>query len=313
MSLTPEWRQRIDHWRNEMPRQFYRPLGAVAFEGLVTDEQLTLPEVAEGTFVLTPPGTPWGGKWEYGWFRGQVILPGEAGDQLIVLRVDLGGESAVYVNGMAAGAVDRQHREITLTESGEPGARYDLLIEAYAGHGPRVSTVGPVPLDRESVPEPPPQQAVVGESSYGIWEESVYQLWLDVETLFQIREHIDPESLRVAEIDRGLREMTFIVDFELPHDEMLTTVAAARERLAPLLACVNGSTMPTMYAFGHAHIDVAWLWPLAETERKCVRTFATQLALLDRYPEYRFLQSQAHLYWMMQRRDPELYGRIQEA
>ena len=46
---------------------------------------------------------------------------------------------------------------------------------------------------------------------------------------------------------------------------------------------LNGSTAPTMYAFGHAHIDVAWLWPLAETERKCVRTFASQLALMEEY------------------------------
>ena len=26
---------------------------------------------------------------------------------------------------------------------------------------------------------------------------------------------------------------------------------------------------------GHAHIDTAWLWPLAETRRKCIRTFTT--------------------------------------
>ena len=31
-------------------------------------------------------------------------------------------------------------------------------------------------------------------------------------------------------------------------------------------------------AIGHAHIDTAWLWPLAETYRKCVRTFATPAA-----------------------------------
>src|SRR5581483_95639 len=40
-------------------------------------------------------------------------------------------------------------------------------------------------------------------------------------------------------------------------------------------------------AVGHAHLDTAWLWPLRETVRKCARTFATALALMDRYPEYR--------------------------
>ena len=66
-----------------------------------------------------------------------------------------------------------------------------------------------------------------------------------------------------------------------------TTVRAARARLAPLFACVNGTTAPEFSAFGHSHIDVAWLWPLRETEAKCTRTFATPLALMEEYPEYR--------------------------
>jgi len=117
----------------------------------------------------------------------------------------------------------------------------------------------------------------------------------------------------VAEIDQVLREFTLIVDFELPHAEMLETIRACRERLRPLLACVNGSTAPTLFACGHAHLDVAWLWPLAETERKAARTFANQLALMEEYPEYKFLQSQPHLYRMVETRYPELYERIKKA
>jgi alpha-mannosidase len=39
---------------------------------------------------------------------------------------------------------------------------------------------------------------------------------------------------------------------------------------------------------GTRTFDVAWLWPLQETERKSGRTFSTQLALMGEYPEYRF-------------------------
>ena len=173
-------------------------------------------------------------------------------------------------------------------------------MEAYAGHGPLVRHAGPTPPGRETVPEPGPTQTEVGESTFGIWEEEAYQLWLDVETLYQVRDNIDPNSLRVAEIDQALRDFTVIVDFELPHEERLATFRAGRARLKPLLECVNGSTAPTLFAFGHAHIDVAWLWPLAETERKCARTFSTQLALMEEYPEFKFLQSQPHLYRMRQ-------------
>jgi len=163
------------------------------------------------------------------------------------------------------------------------------------------------------VPEPGPTQATVGESTFGVWEEEVYQLTLDVYTLFELRDHLDPNSLRVAEIDAGLRDFTTIVDFEIPHDEMLETIRAGRARLKPLLDCVNGSTAPTLFAFGHAHLDVAWLWPLAETKRKAVRTFSSQLALMKEYPEYRFLQSQAYLYWIIKTHYPDLYRRIKRA
>ena len=320
--LTTEWRRRIDNWRQELPNHVYRPLGTVAVSGFITVGQLAVEEALEGDFVPMPPGTKWGAKWEYGWFKGRVELPEEAAGKRIVLQIDLGAESAVYVNGVAVGAASppprrlRRHqaallyREILLSASGVPGQTYEVVIEGYAGHGPRVSYAGPTPPGRETVPEPPPTQAAVGDITFGIWQEDVYQLAIDVETLYELRDNIDPESLRVAEIDAGLRDFTTVVDYELSNGEMLGTVRACRERLEPLLACVNGSTAPIMYAFGHAHIDVAWLWPLAETERKCVRTFSAQLALMEQYPEFKFLQSQPHLYWMVKNHYPKLYERI---
>jgi alpha-mannosidase len=272
-----------------------------------------------------PVGTKWGAKWEYGWFKGKVTLPEAAAGARIVVKIDVGGESAVYVDGVAVGAASpppgwlRRHRaallyrEVLLAKSGVPGTSYEIVVEGYAGHGPRKAYAGPIPPGRESIPEPPPTQATIGSSSFGIWQEEVYQLAIDVETLYEVRENLDANSLRVQEIDAGLRDFTTIVDFELPNEEMLATVRTCRQRLEPLLDCVNGSTAPTMYAFGHAHIDVAWLWPLAETERKCVRTFSAQLALMEQYPEYKFLQSQPHLYWMVQTHYPKLYERIKKA
>jgi alpha-mannosidase len=313
MSLTLEWKHRIDRWREELPRHFYRPLASVDLSGFVTGDQLTAEEALRGDFVPMPPDTEWGAKWEYGWFKGQVVLPGEAAGQRIVLAVDVGAESAVFIDGVLAGAKDQHHRHITLARQGIPGTRYDVLAEGYAGHGPRVEHTGPTPPGRETVPEPGPTQAVVGQSTFGVWQEDVYQLWVDVETLYEVRENVDQNSLRVAEIDRALRDFTVIVDYELPRAEMLETVRTCRQRLKPLLDCVNGSTAPTLFAFGHAHIDVAWLWPLAETERKVARTLASQLALMEEYPEYKFLQSQPHLYRMAKMHYPKLYERIKAA
>jgi alpha-mannosidase len=335
--LTIEWRRRIDNWRRELPLHLYRPLGEVDLKGFITTDQLTVDQALQRPSQPMPSGTRWGSKWEYGWFAGELTLPEEARGKRIALVVDVGGESAVYVDGIAVGetsgypgAVPRSepdrgwrrggrfdpvilYHEVTLAKSAVPGTRYEIAIEAYAGHGPRVSYAGPTPPGRETVPEPPPAQATVGHTTYGVWQEEVYQLWLDVESLYEVRDNIDPELLRVAEIDAGLRDFSTLVDFELPNDAFLETVRACRERLRPLMECVNGSTAPTMYAFGHAHIDVAWLWPLAETERKCVRTFAAQLSLMEQYPDYKFLQSQPHLYQMVKDHYPKLYERIKKA
>jgi alpha-mannosidase len=313
MALTHEWRVRLDHWRRVLRDSIHRPLADVELEGFATHDQLTAEEALKGQFEAMPPGTRWGAKFEYGWFRATVTLPAEAEGKRIVLALDAGGESAVYVNGRPAGALDGQHRHLTLTRSGAPGESFEVLAESYGGHGRITCGGGPIPHGVETVPECPPAQRTVGRTTFGIWDEEIYQLHMDVETLVQLRDNIDPDSLRVSEIDQALRDFTCIVDLELPHGQMMETVRAGRERLAPLFECTNGSTTPLMYCFGHAHIDVAWLWPLAETERKMVRTMSTALSLMEEYPDYRFLQSEPELYHMMKRHYPEFYARVQEA
>lgn len=61
---------------------------------------------------------------------------------------------------------------------------------------------------------------------------------------------------------------------------------------------------------GHAHIDYVWLWPQPETVRKALRTFGTQTMLLDRYPGFRFSQSQACLYADVEAGDPALFAEL---
>ncbi|MEI6422425.1 MAG: hypothetical protein WCP55_09415, partial [Lentisphaerota bacterium] len=314
MALNPEWRRRIDMWTKAMPSMFFKPLGNIAFDGFVTKEQLTAEQALKGKFAPMPNRTEWGGKWEYGWFKGSVRLPKEAAGERIAMRVNVGGEAAIMINGMNFGANDIGHKEITLTRKAKGGETFDILVESYAGHGPRKEGGGPCPHGHEMVPEPPATQVKAGISAFGIWEEELFQLNYDMETLFQLRDSMaDQESLRVAEIDDALMKATLIIDLELPRAEMLKTVRKGRELLKPLLEKKNGPTSPRMTCFGHSHIDVAWLWPLQETERKCCRTFSSQLALIEEYPEYKFLQSQPHLYQMVKTRYPALYQRIKKA
>jgi len=89
-------------------------------------------------------------------------------------------------------------------------------------------------------------------------------------------------------------------------------VKQARKILAPVLAKKNGDASLTINAIGHAHLDLAWLWPERETKRKGARTFATVLELLERYPEYRFGASQPQLFQWMKEDHPALYRKIKQ-
>ena len=57
MALTLEWRHRIDQWRQELARQFYRPLGALSVSGFMTQDHLSLADALTRDFSPMPAGT----------------------------------------------------------------------------------------------------------------------------------------------------------------------------------------------------------------------------------------------------------------
>ena len=65
-------------------------------------------------------------------------------------------------------------------------------------------------------------------------------------------------------------------------------------------------------AVGHAHIDTAWEWPVREAKRKVARSWSTQLALMDEYPDFVFAASQPAQYAWMKESYPDIYRRIKE-
>ena len=70
---------------------------------------------------------------------------------------------------------------------------------------------------------------------------------------------------------------------------MIETMEKCRRDLKPLMECMNGSTTPELFAFGHSHIDVAW--PYAGRDRKNVQGLCDTDWLMEEYPEFKFLQA----------------------
>lgn len=85
------------------------------------------------------------------------------------------------------------------------------------------------------------------------------------------------------------------------HDVLEATLKGLRERFAP---------QGTVALTGHAHIDLAWLWPFEETQRKLRRTFHTAISLLAASPDFVFNQSTAAYYAQIEEDDPALFEKI---
>ncbi|QCH15184.1 alpha-mannosidase [Synechococcus sp. CB0101] len=64
---------------------------------------------------------------------------------------------------------------------------------------------------------------------------------------------------------------------------------------------------------GHAHLDLAWLWPVADTWQAAVRTFESALSLMECFPELHFAHSTPALYAWIEQHRPALFARLRAA
>lgn len=325
--MHSEWKVRIENWIAVLKQELYQPIGEISWTAHKTKEYLTPEQALSSDFVPVDTGYTWGETWEYCWFKGSIVLPQGVDGKRIVMNLQPGGESTLFVNGKAFGTYradwisDEHHFMVDnyLTRDAKAGERYDILMETYAGHYYATAGygcyTGPVLPDGEQFVDPLKEGArrTLGKCTYGIWNEDAYQLYMDVDTLYKLLQTLDDTSLRASKICDALEQFTLIVDFEQDRETRNASYKAAREALRPAMEAVNGSSAPVFYAIGNAHLDLAWCWPLAETYRKTARTFAAQLRLLDEYPDYKFLSSQPACYEMVREHYPELFERIKEA
>jgi alpha-mannosidase len=96
-------------------------------------------------------------------------------------------------------------------------------------------------------------------------------------------------------------------------DDAIAAATTARGIIAGGIAKLKETYPPVgnILLTGHAHIDLAWLWPVAETRRKARRTFSSVIRLMDQYEDFTFNQSSAQAYRWIEDDDPELLKQIQ--
>lgn len=312
MTLGRQWDSRLRIWDEAFLGQFYQPIGGIAMQGFCTMSQLSLEHAKEEVYRDFSVGEKWGKKWEYGWFRGSVTIPESAEGKRVVITLGVAPEMLVFVNGKEAGSIDKQHFYITLTDCAKAGDVYEIYAEGYAGHGPREEGAGIWTRDAVPVPEPPECQCTIKESTFGVWNQQMFCAYADYHTLYELWKKLPENSLRGMKIGEALQEFTYRADFELSEPERTASIVSAQAILKPLLEKKNGDTAVNYTVFGQSHLDLAWLWTAEETKRKSARTYSNQLALMERYPEYRFLLCSPTVLENIKEYYPNLYKRVQE-
>ncbi|MEG5093478.1 alpha-mannosidase [Microcoleus sp. B13-B4] len=67
-----------------------------------------------------------------------------------------------------------------------------------------------------------------------------------------------------------------------------------------------------IYLVGHAHLDLAWLWPVPETWEAAKRTFESVLKLQSEFPDLIFCHSTPALYAWMEEHRPDLFAAVKK-
>ncbi|MFH1024587.1 MAG: glycoside hydrolase family 38 C-terminal domain-containing protein [Planctomycetota bacterium] len=285
---------KIRQWVSTFQPRVYagkQPVADIAWR--TTSRRETAAEAARAVYRPCRLPFVWGRRRDTTWFRLRLDIPRAWCGRRVVLRLNPEGEAAVFHRGVPVQGLDANHDEVLLAARAAGGERVELFLEAIAAsdferHAPRTFRFAEV--------------AAVNEF--------LRDAWLDFEVLYELARALPEGNPRRGRIVAAMNDAVNGCPFDGTPAELSAWAARARRALAPALAARNGSDAVTLAVHGHSHIDVAWKWTLAETVRKCSRTFSTVVGLLDRHPGFIFTQSQPQLYEFTRRHYPALYRKI---
>ncbi|MFF1448219.1 alpha-mannosidase [Streptomyces sp. NPDC058274] len=278
--------------------------------------------VAEGLAATPEPieaGARWGAPWGTSWFRVTGTVPEAWAGKTVEAVLDLGFdenmpgfqcEGLVYrPDGTPVKGLNPRNQWVRIGAPAEGGEEVRLHIEAASN--PVILDYHPfLPTqlgDKETAGDEP--QYTLARMDLAVFDETVWQLVIDLEVLGELMAELPLESARRWDILRALERALDAVDLQ----DVNGTAAAARARLEGVLAEPAVPSAHRISAVGHAHIDSAWLWPLRETVRKVARTTSNMTALIEDEPDFVFAMSQAQQWAWVKEHRPEVWAKVKKA
>ncbi|MFD5390344.1 alpha-mannosidase [Streptomyces sp. NPDC127074] len=279
--------------------------------------------VAEGLAAPTRPivtGAPWGAPWGTSWFKVTGEVPGEWAGRTVEAVLDLGFtprtpgfqcEGLVYEpDGTPVKGLHPRNNYVRVGAPAAGGEQIHWRIEAASNPDLEADGVPFQPTrlgDKATAGDAP--QYVLGDMVLAVFDETVWNLVMDLEVLGELMAELPVDGARRWELLRAVGRALDAIDLR----DVNGSAQAARDELAEVLATPASPGAHRISAVGHAHIDSAWLWPLRETVRKVARTASNMTKLLEDEPDFVFAMSQAQQFAWIREHRPEVYARVKKA
>ena len=249
----------------------------------------------------------WTGGEKVLWLVQKLVVPQDlhgyplAGLSLRLALVWWANSAEIYVNGelVVEGDLFDCSPRVLLSQGVTPGEEFIVALRLVSpGHcdGALVRSL----LVYESIDNNNPDPGFVAD------ELAVVQLYL---------EKFAPEKLDVLAAMVGeVTNRRGAEDTEEEKGELVKSFLSLRRNLiksdilAPLL---KGDQKSKIFLLGHAHLDLAWLWPVSETWNAAQNTFESVLKLKEDFPELIFCHSTPALYAWIEEHRPDLFEAIQ--
>ena len=264
--------------------------------------------VPEGCFSPIAKGEAWGGEWENLWVKGVFTVPAELDGQKLYVISSCGGvEQMFFLNGAPKGLFNTKNRDFI---GGSHAAQYlgawkagetlELAFECYGGH----FCVDTDPYDNYDYPNIPEQNYghIYQGAEICTRDEDIFTLIFDIRELLNAARRIPDNDFISARAKKALQQVNEVLVLfpkDASEEKVTEGVRRALAVTRPFFSGGNSRIFGKVGVIGHSHMDTAWLWPVSETVRKCARTYANALRLMEQYPSYKFIQSSAlHSEWM---------------
>lgn len=242
----------------------------------------------------------WGGECCNYYFRTEIIIPEILKGKTVTYEINTGIDEGwdklnpqflLYINGEIIQGLDSNHRSVLLTKSALSGERFSIALKANTG-----MKAGQVQLF----------------SSISEHNAHIEKLYFDIGVPLQIAALLPNEDKKKIDILKILNETINILDLRKPFSKsFFDTISFADKFIDEHLYKKDTENSEIIaHCVGHTHIDVAWLWTLAQTREKTIRSFSTVLNLMEQYPEYIFMSSQPQLYKFVKEDYPGIYSKI---